>query len=222
MAEVCLLWKYLEELRWGTFSMVSSGNGALQSLQPLIFRRTRIKLSFWGGCYALLSGVLLLATPWREEPGELQSTGFFRHGYWSGLPFPSAGDLCHLVSCGSCIGRRILYPWANWEMLAKHKSHVRMDSFMSGPDFWHGKLSRAHFSSWNWVGFFRIHLLSGSEFLLGSHLVGVYWLRTDSRAACGRRPLVVTYGWDGACKGLVNTARFLLQSEGPVKGTENW
>ena len=27
-----LLWKYLEELRWGTFNMISSGNGALQSL----------------------------------------------------------------------------------------------------------------------------------------------------------------------------------------------
>ena len=26
--------------------------------------------------------------PWTEEPGRLQS-----HGYWSGLPFPSPGDL---------------------------------------------------------------------------------------------------------------------------------
>ena len=34
-----------------------------------------------------------LATPWTEEPGRLQSMGFSRQEYWSGLPFPSAGDL---------------------------------------------------------------------------------------------------------------------------------
>ena len=33
------------------------------------------------------------ATPWTEEPGRLQSMGFSRQEYWSGLPFPSAGDL---------------------------------------------------------------------------------------------------------------------------------
>ena len=38
----------------------------------------RIELSFWGGCYALLSGVLLFVTPWTEEPGGLQSPGFSR------------------------------------------------------------------------------------------------------------------------------------------------
>ena len=36
---------------------------------------------------------LTLATPWTEEPGRLQSMGFSRQEYWSGLPFPSAGDL---------------------------------------------------------------------------------------------------------------------------------
>ena len=34
-----------------------------------------------------------LATPWTEEPGRLQSMGFSRQEYWSGLPFPSPGDL---------------------------------------------------------------------------------------------------------------------------------
>ena len=32
-------------------------------------------------------------TPWREEPGRLQSTGFSRQEHWSGLPFPSPGNL---------------------------------------------------------------------------------------------------------------------------------
>ena len=31
--------------------------------------------------------------PWMEEPGKLQSMGFPRQEYWSGLPFPSPGDL---------------------------------------------------------------------------------------------------------------------------------
>ena len=32
-------------------------------------------------------------TAWTEEPGRLQSMGFSRQEYWSGLPFPSPGDL---------------------------------------------------------------------------------------------------------------------------------
>ena len=31
--------------------------------------------------------------PWMEEPGRLQSMGFPRQEYCSGLPFPSLGDL---------------------------------------------------------------------------------------------------------------------------------
>ena len=30
-----------------------------------------------------------LATPRTEEPDRLQSVGFFRQEYWSGLPFPT-------------------------------------------------------------------------------------------------------------------------------------
>ena len=30
-----------------------------------------------------------LAAPWTEEPDRLQSMGFSRQEYWSGLPFPS-------------------------------------------------------------------------------------------------------------------------------------
>ena len=31
--------------------------------------------------------------PWIQEPGRLQSMGFSRQEYWSGLPCPPAGDL---------------------------------------------------------------------------------------------------------------------------------
>jgi len=39
------------------------------------------------------SSILAWKIPWTEEPGGLQSMGFSRQEYWSGLPFPSPGDL---------------------------------------------------------------------------------------------------------------------------------
>ena len=39
------------------------------------------------------SSILVWRIPWTEEPGGLQSMGFPRQEYWSGLPFPSPGDL---------------------------------------------------------------------------------------------------------------------------------
>ena len=41
----------------------------------------------------LRSRVLLFATPWAVAHEAPQSMGFSRHEYWSGLPFPSPGDL---------------------------------------------------------------------------------------------------------------------------------
>ena len=41
----------------------------------------------------LLSYVRLLATPWTVAYQASPSMGFFRQEYWSGLPFPSPGDL---------------------------------------------------------------------------------------------------------------------------------
>ena len=41
----------------------------------------------------LLSRVQLFATPWTVACQAPQSMGFFKQGYWSGLPFPSPGDL---------------------------------------------------------------------------------------------------------------------------------
>ena len=40
-----------------------------------------------------LSRVQLFATPWTVADQAPQSMGFSRHEYWSGLPFPSPGDL---------------------------------------------------------------------------------------------------------------------------------
>ena len=41
----------------------------------------------------LLSRVRLFATPWTVAHQAPPSVGFFRQEYWSGLPFPSPGDL---------------------------------------------------------------------------------------------------------------------------------
>ena len=40
-----------------------------------------------------LSRVRLFATPWTVAYHASPSMGFSRQGYWSGLPFPSPGDL---------------------------------------------------------------------------------------------------------------------------------
>ena len=40
-----------------------------------------------------LSRVRLFATPWTVAHQALPSMGFSRQGYWSGLPFPSPGEL---------------------------------------------------------------------------------------------------------------------------------
>ena len=42
-----------------------------------------------------LSRVRLFATPWTVAYQALPSVGFSRQEYWSGVPFPSPGDLPH-------------------------------------------------------------------------------------------------------------------------------
>ena len=44
-------------------------------------------------CVKSLSRVQLFATPWTGAYQASPSTGFSRQEYWSGLPFPSPGDL---------------------------------------------------------------------------------------------------------------------------------
>ena len=43
----------------------------------------------------LLSRVLLFISPWTIDYEVPPSMGFSRQEYWSGLPFPSPGDLPH-------------------------------------------------------------------------------------------------------------------------------
>ena len=61
-------------------------------------------------CYSLVLPFAILWTVARQAP---LSVRFSRQEYWSGLPFPSPGDLLdpviEPVSCVFCIGRWILY-----------------------------------------------------------------------------------------------------------------
>ena len=69
----------------------------------------------------LLNHVWLCATLWTVARQAPLSMGFSRKEYWSGLPFPSPGDL---PSPGtepvSCIGRQILHHWAIWGACDSH------------------------------------------------------------------------------------------------------
>ena len=60
------------------------------------------------------SHVQLFVTLWTVAHQAPLSMGFPRQEYWSGLPFPSSGNLPHpgieIVSLyDSCIGRQVLY-----------------------------------------------------------------------------------------------------------------
>ena len=48
-------------------------------------------------CCVLLSCVLLFVTPWTVACQAPLSLEFSSQEYWSGLPFPSAGDLPYLT-----------------------------------------------------------------------------------------------------------------------------
>ena len=80
-----------------------------------------------------LSRVQLFATPWTVAHQAPPSMGFSRQEYWSGLPFPSPGDLPHL---GIEPGSPAL--WADAltsEPPGKHVNFVRPNKKVSRRDF---------------------------------------------------------------------------------------
>ena len=74
--------------------MITQGN-MLKRLSTM--RETRVRSLGWEDPLekemAIHSSTNAWKIPWTEEPGRLQSLGFSRQDYWSGLPFPSPGDL---------------------------------------------------------------------------------------------------------------------------------
>ena len=53
----------------------------------------RSRCSCGGGGGLVTESSLTLAAPWTVSCLDPLSTGFSRQEYWSGLPFPSSGDL---------------------------------------------------------------------------------------------------------------------------------
>ena len=70
-------------------------------------------------CVCVSSPVRLFATPWTVVCQAPLSVEFSSQEYWSGLPFPTPGDLpnpgVEPVSCTSCTGRQVLYHCTTWE-----------------------------------------------------------------------------------------------------------
>ena len=76
---------------------VREGEGAL--LLPFGFSNVNLSAHFNAVLLLLLlsrfSRVRLFATPWTLAYQAPLAMGFSRQYYWSGLPFPSSGDLPH-------------------------------------------------------------------------------------------------------------------------------
>ena len=73
-----------------------------------------LPLALWVCVLSHFSRVRLFVTPWTVALQAPLSIGLSRQEYWSGLPFPSPGDLPNPglqthVSCIPCIGRQVLY-----------------------------------------------------------------------------------------------------------------
>ena len=60
------------------------------------------KLRLYCICAQLLSPVQLYVTPWTEAHQAALSIEFSRQEYWSGLPFPSPGDLSNPGTESAC------------------------------------------------------------------------------------------------------------------------
>ena len=89
-------------------------------------------------CHAkCFSGVQLCVTLWTVAPQALLSLGLSRQEYWSGLPFPSPGDLldpgiqpASLTSPALAEGS---LPSATWEALGTHLGYSKEDMSPGSP-----------------------------------------------------------------------------------------
>ena len=80
---------FLSNLYTGQEATVRTGHGTTNCiLSPCLFN-----LYAECVCVKLLSHVRLFVTPWTDAHQVPPSMGFSKQEYWSGLPFPSPGDL---------------------------------------------------------------------------------------------------------------------------------
>ena len=77
-------------------SVLLSWSLIIWSLFPVSTPATITEVLYTSFCLLFGRYVLLFATPWTVAHQAPLSMGFFRHKYWSGLPFSPAGDLQRL------------------------------------------------------------------------------------------------------------------------------
>ena len=87
-----------------------------------------------------LSRVRVFATPWTVTYQAPPSMEFSRQEYWSGLPFPSPGDLPHpgIESRSVCIARKRFTVWATRDALWWNQAQPHW----LGADKWDDQLGR--------------------------------------------------------------------------------
>ena len=104
---------------WATYS-VTAGSSSCLLLYPQCLKHVCV-------CAQWFSHVQLFAAPWAVACQAPLSMEFSRQEGWSGLPFPSSGELPDPGNepCVSFIGRQILYHCTTWEAHSTWYRHFR-------------------------------------------------------------------------------------------------
>ena len=121
-----------------------------------------------------LSCVWLLATPWTAAHQAPPSMGFSRQEYWSGLPFPSPGDLPHpgmepgspALQADSLptkpLGKSLIWVLGIISSFTDHNNLLRWQLVFLPGEF-HGQRSLAGYSPWGCKESYLIEWLSISQ-----------------------------------------------------------
>ena len=139
-----------------------------------------------------LSGVRVFATPWTVARQAPPSMGFSRQDYWSGLLFPSPGDLPNpgIEPQVSHIAGRRFHLWATREVPFMHKGWVNGSSILIAPEIrsqqreqafhleWFGFLLER--GIWSWLSSSFPTLMVFVVLLLYSIDIYIFWLSLNT------------------------------------------
>ena len=113
----------------------------------------------------------LFVTPWIVARQAPLSMGFSKQEHWSGLPFPSPGDLPDPGIKPPYHGRQVLYHWVTWETqgwITSRKVHIFQLMWWSDLKSWRSRLhGKAHPSlstqSWKKTAPSKLHYIFHSN-----------------------------------------------------------
>ena len=112
----------------------SSSVTSYNLLHSLLMSHVSTHICTYGGGGLVTKSCLTLSTPCSVAYQDPPSLGFPRQEYWSGLPFPSPGDLPNPGSpnLGSCIAGRFFTKWATKEAPSVCINYTHKLSSLSG------------------------------------------------------------------------------------------